>query len=66
MTSTIPTLPRVSDAASASLESSGLLDEATGTEMMTSGLTLWQDGKGAQAGIWECTPGPSRWSLETP
>ena len=65
MISAIPTLPRVSDAANASLEDSGLLAEATAHEMMTSGLTLWEDGKGAEAGIWECTPGPSRWSLET-
>ena len=65
MTSAIPVLPRISDAASASLESSGPLAEATAHEMMTSGLTLWEDGKGAEAGIWECTAGPSRWSLET-
>jgi hypothetical protein len=65
MTSTIPTLPRVSDAATASLKSSGKLTEATGPEMMTSSFTLWEDDKGSEAGIWECTPGPSRWSLET-
>jgi uncharacterized protein len=65
MTSAIPTLPRISDAASASLKSSGPLKEATGPEMMTSALSLWEDGKGAEVGIWECTAGPSRWSLET-
>jgi uncharacterized protein len=65
MTSSIPTLPRFSDAAGATLESSGSLKEATGHEMTTSSLTLWEDGKGAEAGIWECTPGPSRWSLDT-
>jgi Predicted enzyme of the cupin superfamily len=32
--------------------------------MHTSGTTLWS-GEGAQeAGVWECTPGPSRWSLD--
>ena len=31
--------------------------------MHTSGTTLWS-GEGAQeTGVWECTPGPSRWSL---
>jgi uncharacterized cupin superfamily protein len=65
MLNAIPSLPRISDAASASLESSGLLKEATAHEMMTSSLTLWEDGKGAEAGIWQCTAGPSRWSLET-
>ena len=42
----------------------GPLDEATGPEMTTSGLTLWNDGD-QEIGIWECTPGPSRWLLET-
>ena len=28
------------------------------------GFTIWEDGDPA-AGIWECTPGPSRWMLET-
>ena len=65
MTSTRPTLPRLSDAMTATLESSGPLEEATAHEMLTSSLTLWEDGKGSEAGIWECTPGPSRWSLET-
>src|ERR1700722_6378689 len=65
MLNAIPSLPRISDAASASLESSGLLKEATAHEMMTSSLTLWEDGKGSEAGIWQCTAGPSRWSLET-
>ena len=65
MTSSAPTLPLVSDAMSASLESSGPLEEATAQEMMTSAFTLWKDGNGSQAGIWECTAGPSRWSLET-
>ncbi|MGA8296815.1 MAG: cupin domain-containing protein [Acidimicrobiales bacterium] len=46
------------------LEGWGALDEATGPEMRTSGLTIWQDGED-EVGIWECTPGPSRWLLET-
>jgi uncharacterized cupin superfamily protein len=32
--------------------------------MTTSGLTLWSDGD-QEIGVWECTPGPSRWLLET-
>ena len=31
--------------------------------MVARGLTLWQDGDN-EAGVWECTPGPSRWTLE--
>ena len=27
-------------------------------------MTIWEDGD-ASAGVWECTPGPSRWLLET-
>lgn len=48
------------------LEDWGPLEEATGPEMHTAGLTLWKDEEtGSETGIWECTPGPSRWSLET-
>ncbi|MGH9297580.1 MAG: cupin domain-containing protein [Acidimicrobiales bacterium] len=47
------------------LEDWGPLGEATGGEMTTSGVTLWEDGSGSETGIWECTEGPSRWSLET-
>ena len=46
------------------LEDWGLLDEATGQEMRTSGSELWSDGD-QSAGIWRCTPGPSRWSFDT-
>lgn len=46
------------------LEDWGPLDEATGPEMRTSGITIWQDGDD-EVGIWECTPGPSRWLLQT-
>lgn len=60
------TLPVLHEAASRQdLEEWGPLEEATGPEMSTFGLTLWEDGNGAETGIWECTPGPSRWSLET-
>lgn len=58
--------PVLRDAATRSdLEDWGPLEEATGAEMQTSGLYLWQDGSGQESGIWECTPGPSRWELET-
>jgi uncharacterized cupin superfamily protein len=65
MTPTAPTLPKVSDAAAATLEDTGLLKQATGPEMNTSALTIWEGENGAESGIWECTPGPSRWDLDT-
>jgi uncharacterized cupin superfamily protein len=46
------------------LEDWGPLAEATGPSMATSGLTLWKEGD-QESGIWECSPGPSRWLLET-
>lgn len=46
------------------LEDWGPLDEATGAPMQTSGITLWSDGD-QEVGVWECTPGPSYWTLET-
>ena len=56
--------PFLADAPTAELEDWGPLAEATDEEMQTSGLTLWQDGE-QEIGVWECTPGPSRWKLET-
>ena len=59
-----PSTPFLAAAADAKLEDWGPLEEATGEPMHTSGTTLWS-GEGAQeAGVWECTPGPSRWSLD--
>jgi len=46
------------------LEDWGPLEEATGTEMQTSGYTLWEDGP-ASSGVWVCSPGPSFWKLDT-
>ena len=60
----ITVTPYLAAAADAKLEDWGPLEEATGEPMQTSGTTLWS-GEGAQeTGVWECTPGPSRWSLE--
>ena len=57
--------PLLHDAASRpDLEDWGPLAEATGPEMATSGITLWDDGSGTEAGVWECTAGPSHWQLE--
>jgi uncharacterized protein len=56
--------PYLASAADAALEDWGPLAEATGEPMQTSGLTLWSDGD-QEAGVWECTPGPSYWKLET-
>jgi uncharacterized protein len=58
--------PVLKDAATRQdLEDWGPLEEATGPEMHTSGVTLWSDEAGSETGIWQCTPGPSRWKLDT-
>ena len=62
---TITVTPYLADAADAKLEDWGPLEEATGEPMQTSGTTLWSGEGDQEAGVWECTPGPSRWSLET-
>ena len=64
MTGQNPATPYLAAAATAELEDWGPLEEATGEEMTTSGVTLWKDGD-QEAGVWECTPGPSRWTLDT-
>jgi hypothetical protein len=55
-------------AAEAELEDWGPLEEASSadTPMTTRGLTIWSapDESGAEAGIWECTAGPSYWVQE--
>jgi uncharacterized protein len=55
-------------AATATLEDWGPLEEATSESipMHVHGLTLWaaDDESGAEAGIWECTAGPSYWVQE--
>jgi len=53
-------------AAAAELEDWGPLEEAAaGTPMSVRGLTAWwADSSGAEAGIWECTAGPSYWVQE--
>jgi uncharacterized protein len=63
MKSTILT-PIIAGTTDAELEDWGPLDEATGDEMATHGVELWVDGE-LSAGIWQCTPGPSRWKLAT-
>ena len=48
------------------LEDWGPCPEATGAQMDTRGAYLFKDDEnGIDSGIWECTPGPSRWVLET-
>jgi uncharacterized cupin superfamily protein len=64
MTAAPALTPYLGAAATADLEDWGPLEEATGPTMTTAGVTLWEDGE-ASAGIWECSPGPSRWMLET-
>jgi uncharacterized protein len=52
-------------AATAELEDWGLLEEATGGAMLTSGISLWSSADGSQdAGVWQCTAGPSYWVQE--
>ena len=58
------TTPLIEAAATVTeLEDWGPLAEATGDAMLTSGVTLWSN-DGSEAGIWQCTAGPSTWSLE--
>ena len=65
MTQALPATPFLAAAALAGdLEDWGPLAEATGEPMQTSGITLWSDGD-QEVGVWECTPGPSHWTLET-
>jgi uncharacterized cupin superfamily protein len=62
---TVPVLtPHLAGALTAELEDWGPLEEATGPELATWGVTLWSEGE-ASAGIWECEAGPTRWLLET-
>ncbi len=61
---TFPPTPSLSHAADTQLSAWGPLDEGTGPEMMTAGLTLWSHDD-QEVGIWECSPGPSRWLLGT-
>lgn len=64
MATSMITTSVLAQAADAELEDWGPLDEATGQEMATHGVELWADGE-SSAGIWQCAPGPSRWTLET-
>jgi uncharacterized cupin superfamily protein len=64
MTDTTAATPFLAAAAAAGLEDWGPLAEATGEPMQTTGRTLWADGD-QEVGVWECTPGPSHWTLET-
>ncbi len=64
MTSLAPITPYLAAARTADLADWGPLAEATGGPMQTSGATLWADGD-QEVGVWQCTPGPSRWTLET-
>lgn len=57
--------PYLAPGAAPALEDWGPLAEAIGAPMRTAGTTIWSDGAGAESGIWECTAGPSRWTLET-
>lgn len=64
MNSPVISTPLLAGAAVAELEDWGPLPEATGAPMATHGVELWVDGD-SSAGIWQCEPGPSRWTLET-
>jgi uncharacterized cupin superfamily protein len=47
------------------LEDWGQLAEATGEPMFASGVILHTDEEsGAETGVWQCTPGPSRWEQD--
>lgn len=61
---TVHTTPVV-DISSVELEDTGPLAEAVDAPMATHATVLWTDGSGIEAGVWSCTPGNSRWHLET-
>src|SRR5664279_5650085 len=52
----------ITGAADAELEEWDSLEEATEHPMAVHGLEVWVDGD-KSAGIWQCAPGPSRWTL---
>jgi uncharacterized cupin superfamily protein len=64
--------PFLAAAAEAKLEDWGPQDEAGpisgpisgGEPIHTAGTTLWTGEGEQEAGVWECTAGPSRWSLK--
>jgi uncharacterized cupin superfamily protein len=58
------TTSTLAQATEAELEDWGPLPEATAHPMATHGVELWVDGD-SSAGIWQCAPGPSHWTLET-
>jgi len=73
MTDALPVIDTafLAAAAVADLEDWGPLEEATSADvpMSARGLTIWSapddsDSSGAEAGIWECTAGPSYWVQE--
>lgn len=59
----VPMTP-VLDVSSVELEESGPLPEALSEGMDTHSKVLWT-ADGIEAGVWSCTPGNSRWALET-
>jgi uncharacterized protein len=61
----ITATPFLAAAADAELEDWGPLAEATDQPMQTSGTTMWAGEGEQEAGVWECTAGPSRWKLDT-
>jgi uncharacterized protein len=65
----ITATPFLAAAADAKLEDWGPLDEALPVSGPVSGgapmHTSWTGEGDQEAGVWECTAGPSRWSLET-
>jgi|SRR5579875_2439944 len=64
MISTTQDTSFLTTATTAELEDWGALPEGTAEPMQTSGVIIWEDGE-QQAGVWECTPGPSRWTLDS-
>src|ERR1700722_1297862 len=64
MADTVSLTPYLADAAAAELEAWGPLGGATGDEMIAAGLAVWSGGD-QEVGVWQCTPGPSYWTLET-
>jgi uncharacterized cupin superfamily protein len=53
------------DVSAVQLDESGPLQEALDAGMNTRAALLWSNDAGVEAGVWSCTPGNSRWALQT-
>jgi len=65
-TAAVPRLKLLREPASRTdLQDWGRARGSASPEMTTSGVTLWSDGSGAEAGVWECMAGSRHFTYET-